>query len=142
MPTTVFSSDAKRLHRGLVAGVGLLFIILLGVGYWLYRGSDFEETTTTTINQTVGSAPTVTPEELKISYLTAVTKVQSDWSATQSTDQKTTILDQFFFSTRVPEEMLKSHLDAMLKTKSATSTETVAMTLADLVTTAQSTLSK
>ena len=144
MPITIFSSDTKNTRHRLVAGVVLVFIVLFGLGYWLCRSSKIVDTyPLETLNQNFGPAQTITPQEIKNNYLSALTKAQTDWlDPAKTTDQKNKLLEEFFFSARVPEEMLRPHLEAMLKTKSVSSTNQTTGILVELEIKAQTTLSK
>lgn len=139
MPSTLFSSDSAKTHKRLVWGVLSVFIILFGLGYWLYHQTKVAEVLVPNIVDSLPPPTASSPEEVKSQYQTALAKVKTDAAQVTTTEEKAKILNDFFFSVRVPGEAREAHLAALLKFKSAKSAEEFSTILVDLESKIQST---
>ena len=126
MPSTLFATDSAKTHGRLIAGALVLFGLLFLGGYLVYRNSKIVDTypieVLTDLNQI--SPPTAsTPEEVTNQYSESVSKVKTNLSASSSVEDQKNVLNDFFFTVRVPSELREAHLAALLEFKSAASTE-------------------
>lgn len=100
--------------RLLIAGVVLTFIVLLSVTWPLLRKAVPEPTNTTEPVQVV---PERTPAEIISTYQSDLAGVVTSLESITSKGEAEKLMDDFFFSARVPDAARNAHLKAALEFK-------------------------
>lgn len=133
MATTLFSSHEQATRRRLGFLSGLLFIVLLLGGYFLWHRSQLAQPWSADQNPVF--VPAQTPAELQAAYRQALATVLQTIQAPSGTAaSKVSTVNDFFFTARVPSEWRDAHLQALLQVQKNSQIEKITTILQGLQT--------